>query len=63
MEKWRLTASSQSCPIWQDIYGFSEMQIVVFYDDGSHESYCSHKAADMDDLRYDQAEDEPETHQ
>ena len=35
-------------------------QIVVRYDDGSHESYWSHKAADMDDLRYDQTKDEPE---
>ena len=38
-------------------------QIFVLYDDGSHESYYSNKAADMNDLRYDQAKDEPEIHQ
>ena len=38
-------------------------QIFVFYDDGSLESYCTNKAADMNDLRYDQAKDEPEIHQ
>ena len=37
--------------------------IVVHYEDSTRQTYDSHKATDMHDLRYDQTNEKPETHQ